>query len=859
MATVYLAHDLKHERDVAIKVLHEDLGATLGPERFLAEIKTTAKLQHPHILPLLDSGDAGGLLFYVMPYVSGETLRERLTRDTQLPIDDAVRIAREVADALAHAHGHGIVHRDIKPENILLQGGHAVVADFGIALAVQQAGGARLTQTGLSLGTPQYMAPEQAMGEKNVGPAADTYALGAVTYEMLTGDPPFTGSTVQAIVAKVLASDPEPVTRVRRTVPVHVEAAVLKALAKLPADRWGSAAQFSEALGGASTLGAVPLMAPAASGPLSRRERAAFVLGALAVAVAVGAAAWALGTRDGGGAVVRHVESFPLFDTYRQERRFALSPDGRQFAYVTEQGGGVSHIVLRNRDELRVAPVSGTEGALSVTYSPDGTQLAFLVDNPLTLKTVRPGGPVAKVGPMRGGISGGTDVAWAADGWIYVSGPGYRNVLRVRPDGSAREDITKVDTLNGEWWQGHPEPLPNGAGVLFTVRMRNFDYQIAVADLHGKVHRRLTPGVRAFLAPNGRLLIVDAQGTLKAAPFDARKLEITGPLVPVESGLRIRGLATVQLSMANDGSLVYERGDTTGLASANELVWTSPAGMPQSFSPPAIGALAEPAISPSGTRLALRDRGDVWVWQLGASGIARTRLTTDGASGPSWTPDGLGVTYVAAADGLSRVLLMRTADGSAPATVVLKDDELILDGRWSPKGDWLVFREFRATLEDIFAIRPGIDTSRAVVANTPFNEMDPRFSPDGQFVAYASDESGQLEVYVRPFPRVGQWRLQVSVQGGQSPVWDRRTGALCYLDHAGVMWSATVRAGPQGTVQARKRLFETASWRGTGPGDYDISPTDGRFLMLRPLSLRRDVDLVFVEQFTRDLERRLGK
>src|SRR5215212_1011104 len=218
MATVYLAHDLKHDRDVAIKVLHEDLGATLGPERFLAEIKTTARLQHPHILPLLDSGEANGLLFYVMPFVAGETLRERLTRDTQLSIDDAVRIAREVADALGAAHALGVVHRDIKPENILLQGGHALVADFGIALAVQQAGGQRMTQTGLSLGTPQYMSPEQAMGDKTIDARSDLYALGAVTYEMLTGEAPFTGPTVQAIVAKVLTERPTAPRAIRDTV-----------------------------------------------------------------------------------------------------------------------------------------------------------------------------------------------------------------------------------------------------------------------------------------------------------------------------------------------------------------------------------------------------------------------------------------------------------------------------------------------------------------------------------------------------------------------------------------------------------------------------------------------------------------
>src|SRR6185312_10093132 len=204
MATVYLGHDLKHDRDVAIKVLHPDLGAALGADRFLSEIRTTARLQHPHILPLLDSGDAGGLLYYVMPLVTGETLRARLERERQLPVTDAVRIAREVADALSYAHGHGVIHRDIKPENILLQDGHALVADFGIALAVQSAGGQRMTQTGLSLGTPQYMSPEQAMGEKTVDHRTDIYALGAVTYEMLSGEPPFSGPTVQSIVAKVL-------------------------------------------------------------------------------------------------------------------------------------------------------------------------------------------------------------------------------------------------------------------------------------------------------------------------------------------------------------------------------------------------------------------------------------------------------------------------------------------------------------------------------------------------------------------------------------------------------------------------------------------------------------------------------
>src|SRR5688572_31105557 len=227
MATVHLAHDMRHERDVAIKVLLPELAAALGAERFLAEIRTTAKLQHPHILPLLDSGAADGFLYYVMPLVTGESLRHRLERERQLPIDDAVSIATEVADALGYAHGLGVVHRDVKPENILLREGHALVADFGIALAVQTAGGARMTQTGLSLGTPQYMSPEQAMGERAIDARSDIYSLGAVTYEMLAGEPPFTGPNMQAIVARLLAEEPRSLTLQRRAVPAGVESAVM--------------------------------------------------------------------------------------------------------------------------------------------------------------------------------------------------------------------------------------------------------------------------------------------------------------------------------------------------------------------------------------------------------------------------------------------------------------------------------------------------------------------------------------------------------------------------------------------------------------------------------------------------------
>ena len=255
MATVYLAEDLKHGRKVALKVLRPELGAVLGADRFLQEIKTTAQLQHPHILPLYDSGSTaathgGGreFLYYVMPYVQGETLREKLDREQQLGIDEAVSIVTEVADALQYAHEQGVIHRDIKPENILLRNGRAFVADFGIALAVSAAAGGRMTETGLSLGTPHYMSPEQATADKHITNRSDIYSLGSVLYELLTGEPPHTGPSAQMIILKIVSDVARPVRELRKAVPPHVAAAVATALEKLPADRFENAKAFAEAL-----------------------------------------------------------------------------------------------------------------------------------------------------------------------------------------------------------------------------------------------------------------------------------------------------------------------------------------------------------------------------------------------------------------------------------------------------------------------------------------------------------------------------------------------------------------------------------------------------------------------------------
>ncbi|MFN2315917.1 MAG: protein kinase [Gemmatimonadales bacterium] len=336
MATVYLAEDLKHTRQVAIKVLRPELAAVIGAERFLAEIRTTANLQHPHILPLHDSGEADSFLFYVMPFIEGETVRDRLSREKQLPIVDAVRIATEVAAALDYAHRRGVIHRDIKPENILLHDGSALVADFGIALAASRAGETRMTETGMSLGTPHYMSPEQAMGEREITARSDVYALGAVTYEMLLGEPPFSGPTAQAIVSKVLTEKPPPMVARRDRIPPQVEDAVLTALEKLPADRWGSAKEFAEALaghGGTTARRDVTVAGRAAPGTRVLPGRPAAWIAALLLTAGLAAWGW---LRPAPAPLFSERGRAQITFNGRSEQP-AISPDGRFVAYLDRQ------------------------------------------------------------------------------------------------------------------------------------------------------------------------------------------------------------------------------------------------------------------------------------------------------------------------------------------------------------------------------------------------------------------------------------------------------------------------------------------------------------------------------------------
>ena len=375
MAKVYLARDLKHDRRVAVKVLRPELAAVLGAERFLNEIRVTANLQHPHIVQLYDSGEADGDLYYVMPFIDGESLREKLNRENQLSIDEAVAITRAVAEALDYAHRRDVIHRDIKPENIMLLEGTPLVADFGIALAISNVAGDRITATGLSLGTPSYMSPEQATGDRQLTAQSDTYALGSVLYEMLAGDPPFTGSNMTAVIAKVIGEKPIKLSTIRDTVPANIEAAVAKALAKVPADRFESTKAFAEAL-----IAETPVVlvddTPSAS-MWVRARRVAVPVGV------VGLLVWALFGRGGDAPTadltdytIRSITSFAGW-----EMSPSWSPDGSQIAYSFTGGGDANVAILSlGGGDPHILMADSPYDEINPRWSRDGSKIAFISD-----------------------------------------------------------------------------------------------------------------------------------------------------------------------------------------------------------------------------------------------------------------------------------------------------------------------------------------------------------------------------------------------------------------------------------------------------------------------------------------------
>ena len=897
MATVYLAEDLKHDRKVALKVLRPELGVVLGAERFLQEIKTTARLQHPNILPLYDSGSTGatpsggtGLLYYVMPYIEGETLRQKLEREGQLGIDEAVRIATEVADALQHAHDQGVVHRDIKPENVLLRGGRAYVADFGIALAVSAAAGGRMTETGLSLGTPHYMSPEQATADTHITSRSDVYSLGSVLYELLTGEPPHTGPSAQVIILKIVSDTARPVWELRKAVPAHVAAAVAVALEKIPADRFESARSFAEALRNpAFTSPVASRNSAGAAGRGARRFALPALTGVALLAVALAAWGW---SRPGGTAsVARHPTTLGAsgaLDGLTFGVEAAISPDGSSLVFRSPLTGP-GQLYMKRRDEVVARPLAGTEGGSGPFFSPDGAWIGFVANGQLR-RIPSAGGASLKLADSIDPTY--NRAAWLEDGSIvHYHFPDH--TLRRLGAGDVTSKVIVSPAMLGGRYPWLPSPLPDSRGVLFTAHLTECvgpvscrPSRVYVYDARRDTIRTLfDDAIGAWHVPTGHVLYLTSAGTLMAARWDNDALSAIGRPVPILDGIQAPGFL-----VSNDGTAYYLLGRSEfapGPVPNAMVVWVDRAGRVEPVDSSwqvntggtdngSIGTDWGLALSPDGERIALTlltDVGtDVWIKGLPVGPVSRLTLHPGKDRSPAWTPDGRAVTFLSDrptdADTTGKAhpfnLWVQAADGTGePALLWSKDAPT--DGFRSPDGRWIVLAATSTGASaqgQILAAQPGTDSVARVIVTTGSEATGAALSPDSRLLAYVSNEQGANEVFVRPFPDVNGGKWQVSNGGGTAPLWSQGGRELFYVAD-GKMQVVRIDPGPPFSAQPPRVLFAIPEGVRAGSiarGTFAVSPDDGRFLMVRDNKwgdMAGTPTLVVVQRFFDELRAKL--
>jgi serine/threonine-protein kinase len=918
MGEVYRGRDTRLDRMVAIKVLAPGLAKDVtSRERFEREARAISSLNHPNICVLHDigrekpPGDEAPVDFLVMEFLEGETLSARLARGPSrasrsgaasaagqalppMTVEEALAIAIPIAAALDCAHRQGIVHRDLKPGNVmLLSNGIVKLLDFGLARLAQTGGDKKdsvghgmvsladlsqptvsspLTVKGTILGTLQYMAPEQLEG-KEVDARADIFAFGGMLYEMLTGKRPFEGKSQASLIGAILDHQPPPVTSLQPLTPAILDDVVARCLEKNPDERWQSARDLKRQLEwvAKSPRDAVSAGVAAVSTRRDSANRRVAAAAAILVvaAIAAGATAWTLWPAS---APPRGTTRFsiPLAEgqqfTRAGRHAIALSPDGKRLVYVANR-----QLYLRAMDDLTAAVIPGTEDAdpSEPVFSPDGEWVAFWSNE--ELKKIPTRGGTAITLASAGNPFG---ASWSGDR-ILLAQATPSGIVEVPANGGQPRLIVTTDENLRERAQS-PHLIAGGRAVLFTLRVGPGvwdDAKIVVQELStGRRKTLVEGGTDAQLLPTGHLVYV-RKATLFAVPFDETRLEVSGSAVQLESGIQQAATAAsgaAQWAWARTGTMAFVPGE--GVASNRVLAWVTGAGQVELTSAPARAINFFPTglrISPDGARVALMidvdprptasgasgSASDIWIWEIQRNTV--TRLSFNGqASSPLWTPDGSRVCYR-----IDIEVLCQAADGSGQALSVAKFPGLTAPKSFSPDGTRLLSTAIAPSSNDIIMTSLDKGGETQLLLHSSFNEGAPAVSPDGRWLAYASNETGISEIYVRPFPSVDRGRWQISTEGGVEPRWTRDGRTLLYTFGGGpvprVLWSASIAPGPTFSASAPKVVTKLPSFISVA---YDVAP-DGRVLFHLPeaseaATLARFQNIVVVEHWFDELRAR---
>jgi len=899
MGEVYRARDTRLDRAVAIKVLPAHLAADSHfRERFDREARAIAALSHPHIRALYDIGHENGVDFLVLELLQGESLADRIAKGA-LHLDQVLRYAIEIADALDKAHRAGIVHRDLKPGNVMVTGGGAKLLDFGLARAGAAAAGdpcgatgpteAPLTGVGTILGTLHYMAPEQLEG-KDADARTDIFAFGAVVYEMATGQKAFGGQNQASVIAAILDHDPPPIAATQPAAPPALDHIVKVCLAKQRDDRWQNAGDIVRELtwvasGSGLTSGVQPVTARSRIRlPSPAALAAAVVLGMLAAITVMAPMTF----RSAPSVEIRSLIDVAPADRLQgsdadmvdpdgrpSRSAFALAPDGRSMVFGAVRGNR-QQLYLRHLDQIDATPIANTDDAQNPFFSPDGRWVGYWSGGELK-KVPLGGGPPVTLCKFPEPPYG---ASWGSDDRI-VLGRLRGGLWQVAAAGSMPEPLTTLDKTQGEVSHRLPHVMPGAEAVVFTVTRNRFpkwnETRIAVHSRRTGANKLVVEGgADARYVSSGHLVYV-REGTIMAMPFDPGRQEATGGAVGLSDVMQAAynpasrsDSGAAQLSISDTGALAYLPGGVVPDVERS-LVWVDRTGHVDPLPIPS-RPYAQPRLSPDGRRFVVftqQANEDLWMFDFERRTLAR--LTSEGRNAtPVWTPDGEKIVYRAAIAGPDNLFWL-SSDGSGAPERLMASELNVVPAAWVPDGTALAFYALR---EDFGSVEPSIwllpldgDRRPKPLFGTRFYEAGVDFSPDGRLVAYSSDESGRPEVYVRPYPGPGP-RRQVSNEGGQSPVWsrdghelffERPTRSALFGSQELTMMTVPVETQPALRFGTAKLLF-AGTYVLTSPArSYDVSPDGRRFLMVQqkdmvPAAVRH---IVLVQQWIEELRRRV--